>query len=148
LVYIPPKNLNVDADTLNKMLVVNDTESNNPNLKNQYGSTMHKIEELMRVFSGINDSNAPIGNPTLYDFYNSNTNLSSTQIESLKSTKITPYVRAGGSLTSGTASSFVNESHLTFKKTDLSKQQQKAFDNGNYGTAYGLQQTDEANSRA
>ena len=53
MVYIPPQGLNLNQDELNQILVVNN--------KNIY--------ELMRVFSGINDPNHPINNPTLFDFW-------------------------------------------------------------------------------
>jgi hypothetical protein len=135
MVYIPPKDLHLNYETLNKILVVKNSNINN----------------LMRIFTGINDPSHKIDNPTLYDFYNENSNLSLEQQELLKKTSIKPYVRAGGALTSGTAYSFVNESNFSqFKNDDthLSKEQRAAFDNGSYGINYGIQQTDEANSRA
>jgi hypothetical protein len=74
----------------------------------------------------------------------------------LKDTSIIPYVRAGGSLTSGTAASFVNGTHLNVGTPEqpinpydlLSTAQKSAFDSGEYGVSFGIQQTDEANSRA
>jgi hypothetical protein len=132
MVYIPPKGLNVNYDDLNKILVVNNGD----------------VNEFMRVFTGINDPSHKIDKPTLYDFYNQSVGLSESQQQLLKNTSVKPYVRAGGSLTSGTASSFVSGGNFDFKESDLSKDQQAAFDNGNYGTDYGIQQTDEANSRA
>jgi hypothetical protein len=100
----------------------------------------------MRIFTGIKDEH--VNNPTLFDFYNPGFSLSEQQKQLLKNTSIKPYVRAGGSLTSGTASSFVGNTNLGFNESELTKEQQNAFDVGNYGTDYGLQQTDEANSRA
>jgi ABC-type phosphate transport system substrate-binding protein len=136
MIYIPPKGINLSFEELNKLLVVNN--------KNDNGN----IYELMRVFSGINDQKHKIDNPTLFDFYNTNIFLDDSRQQLLKTTSIKPYVRAGGSLTSGTASSFFSNTNLGFDRSKLTSEQQKAFDVGNYGTAYDLEQTDEANSRA
>jgi hypothetical protein len=151
MVFIPPKELNVNQDVLNKMLVVNDTT-------NTTAVDSSNIYELMRVFSGINDPNHPVNNPTLYDFYNSDISLNSSQQELLKNTPVVPYVRAGGSLTSGTAASFYNNTNFeNFNSSLLSKDQQNALVDGSYGHRGGGQpqydydgftETDEANSRA
>jgi hypothetical protein len=67
----------------------------------------------------------------------------------LKDTSIIPYVRAGGSLTSGTAASFINGTHFDDDPyQSLNDNQKSAFDSGQYGVSFGIQQTDEANSRA
>ncbi|MDR0674918.1 MAG: substrate-binding domain-containing protein [Mycoplasmataceae bacterium] len=130
MVYIPPKELNLNPDELNNILVVN-----NSNVCN-----------LMRIFSGINSN---VTDATLGNFYNDQADLTPSQQQLLMNTSIIPYVRAGGSLTSGTASSFVGGTHLNFnEKNDLTVAQQNAFDSGYYGTKFGLVQTDEANSRA
>jgi hypothetical protein len=137
MIYIPPKGLNLSFDQLNKLLVLNNDN----------------IQPFMRVFTGIKDQAFPVLEQftKLGGYLNGDMvdQLTTGQIDSLNNTSIIPYVRAGGSLTSGTASSFVGGSHLNFsEKTDLSSAQQSAFDSGNYGTDYGIQQTDEANSRA
>jgi ABC-type phosphate transport system substrate-binding protein len=101
----------------------------------------------MKIFTGISDQQTD--NLTLYDFVNSTQSLSVEQTNILQNTPITPYVRAGGSLTSGTAASFVNSSNLNFnEKNDLTHDEQAAFDSGVYGRKHNLVETDEANSRA
>jgi hypothetical protein len=134
MVYIPPEGLGINYDgeiNLNNLLVVNE----------------NNIINFMKIFTGISDPTT--NNLSLYDFVNKSLTLSSNQITLLKDTPITPYVRAGGSLTSGTAASFVNCSDLGFdKKVDLNSEEQAAFDSGVYGRQHNLVETDEANSRA
>jgi hypothetical protein len=65
----------------------------------------------------------------------------------LEQCSIKPYVRSGGALTSGTASSFYSETHLDLPDL-LSSEQKNALLYGKYGTDRHVYDTDEANSRA
>lgn len=133
LVYIPPKSIPkevIDLDNQNPLLHVS------PGL----------IDKLYQAFSGYHGSSYYLGNdyPKLSDFI-------STGYDNYKSSldiKITPYVRTGGSLTSGTASSFYDYSRFSSAHNLLDEKTKRAFEVGDYGSSWTIVQTDEANSRA
>ncbi|GHU47872.1 hypothetical protein FACS1894218_3270 [Bacilli bacterium] len=130
MVYIPPKNLGISGDELNQILTVNDDN----------------IADFMRIFTGFDDRID--AGATQLGYYCSD-GIDPIIKDKLNAINIIPYVRAGGSLTSGTASSFVGNTNLRFyPKSELTVRQQSAFNSGSYGTSFGIQQTDEANSRA
>jgi hypothetical protein len=130
MVYIPPKDLGLSSDDLNNLLVVNNDN----------------IQDFMRIFTGIDDG---ITKPVRLGSFAINQS-PSIILTKLNNTPLIPYVRAGGSLTSGTASSFVNGTNLSNFQNEagLNEPQKNAFASGQYGTSFGIQQTDEANSRA
>jgi hypothetical protein len=100
------------------------------------------INDLFRIFSGFNTGIQHGG--TLGEFCNPT---SIDQKPKLEQCSIKPYVRSGGALTSGTASSFYSETHL-HSSYELSSEQQNALLYGEYGTDRQVYDTDEANSRA
>lgn len=134
IVFIPPKGLSENAiNNINKILYIGE----------------NNITNLYRAFSGFN-SGLGINTPNLGLFLNNEVDspLTSNDQNILNNTTLIPYVRAGGSLTSGTAASFYDGSHFPNAHIGLTEQQQKAFSNGNYGNNFLVDDTDEANSRA
>lgn len=137
LLFIPPQGLSEKGlSLLNSSLSINQDNMIN----------------LYRVFSGFKDGITDSSFFNLGGFLNSNNQLSQQDKNLYQATKIVPYVRAGGNLTSGTASSFYAGSH--FKKNNqpitnqLTADQQQAFTHGVYGKDIKVEDTDEANSRA
>ena len=134
VVYIPPSGISNDAKSkLNQTLDLN----------------VNNITNLYRVFSGYSDGlPQQTKKPTFGLFLNDEVNLSASDKEKFQQQKITPYARSGGSLTSGTASSFYESSHLENATEGLTDRQKNAFKYGTYGSDWKLYDTDEANSRA
>ncbi len=137
LLFIPPLGLSQDGiNKLNSSLSVN----------------QQTMINLYRVFSGYKDGLTNNSFLNLGGFISSSSTLSISDQELYQNTKIIPYARSGGNLTSGTASSFYAGSH--FKNNDqpiinqLTPRQQKAFTHGVYGDEISVKDTDEANSRA
>ena len=132
VVYIPPRGISNNAKSkLNSILTLN--ESN--------------ITNLYRTFSGYKDGLVGQDKPTYGLFLNSSV-LSESDKTLFEKQVITPYARSGGSLTSGTAAAFYENSHFTTAHEGLTTQQQEAFTVGNYGKDWKIYDTDEANSRA
>lgn len=141
MLYNPPKNFKFNENVkLNNLLSLNDTN----------------IYNFFRIFSGIDTnitwpSDTDIAKNSMYHFVNPTIKslLDQQQINLLKKTTIRPFVRTGGSLTSGTASSFYNCPLLSvYDPKGLTQQQINAFSTGDYGLSFNIQQTMEANSRA
>ncbi|WEK82832.1 MAG: substrate-binding domain-containing protein [Mycoplasma sp.] len=137
LLFIPPQGLSQDGlNKLNSSLSVN----------------QQTMINLYRVFSGYKDGLTNNSFLNLGGFISSSSTLSISDQKLYQNTKIIPYARSGGNLTSGTASSFYAGSH--FKNNDqpiinqLTPRQQKAFTHGVYGDEISVKDTDEANSRA
>jgi hypothetical protein len=92
----------------------------------------------------------------MYHFVNPSITIDQHDQYLLKNTLITPFVRGGGSQVSGTADSFIKDTHIHGfipfddgdKKSKLSLDQQIAFKTGKYGTSFGLSETGEPNSMA
>ena len=118
VVYIPPSGISNDAKSkLNQTLDLN----------------VNNITNLYRVFSGYSDGlPQQTKKPTFGLFLNDEVNLSASDKEKFQQQKITPYARSGGSLTSGTASSFYESSHLENATEGLTERQQNAFKYGTY----------------
>lgn len=137
LVYIPPK----DSAITDEMLFPTEND------KSMLSVSSDTIEKLYQAFSGFSDGQYLNSFPSLGDF--ASNYVDSSIVSELKKTKMIPYVRTGGSLTSGTAASFYEYSrYKNFDSSNLSDRTQKAFEVGNYGSNWKLVQTDEANSRA
>lgn len=137
LVYIPPKNSSITDDMLF-------SPDNNSSMLSVSPDT---IKKLYQAFSGFSDDDYQNSYPTLGDFASSYIDPSIKT--ALSNTRMIPYVRTGGSLTSGTAASFYEYSRFqSFDSKTLSDRTQNAFKVGNYGSNWKLVQTDEANSRA
>lgn len=135
ILYVPPKGLSSNALTqLNSLFDINN----------------ENIDLLYSVFSGFYNSNVNLISQPKLGLFKSNAfnNLSKNDQELITNTNLIPYVRAGGSITSGTAASFYDGSHFLNAKEKLTDMQKKAFENGNYGNDFKLIDTDEANSRA
>jgi hypothetical protein len=85
-------------------------------------------------------------------FTNAKANLPEKVKTAFANQTITPYVRTGGALVSGTADSFYRETHLfnvnSPEENQLTQRQKNAFIQGNYGHELNVITTDEANSRA
>jgi hypothetical protein len=98
----------------------------------------------MRIFSGYKDGLSSNVKGTLGDF--ASNAVANTK---LGRTKIVPYVRAGGALTSGTAASFYQDTGFDLELSPgLSDRQKNALESGTYGNDFDIHDTDEANSRA
>ena len=130
IVYIPPKGISNDIN-LNKVLTLNEND----------------ITNLYRTFSGFKDG-LPTEKPLLSLFLNPECEISENDRFKFEHQEVIPYVRSGGSLTSGTAASFFEGSHFKNYSEGLTEAQKTAFVNGNYGKDFRLYDTDEANSRA
>ncbi|MDE6477190.1 MAG: hypothetical protein K2L48_03290 [Mycoplasmoidaceae bacterium] len=103
------------------------------NNKSMLSVSENTIEKLYQAFSGFADDSYVNSYPTLGDF--ASEYIDSSIISILKNTKMIPYVRTGGSLTSGTAASFYEYSrYKNFDSKKLSNRTQKAFEVGNYGS--------------
>ena len=132
IVYIPPKGLSSSTKKqINKLLTLNE----------------RNIANLYRTFSGYK-AGLEMERPKLGLFLNNDIEIDSADKEKLNNQSVIPYVRSGGSLTSGTAASFFEGSHYDNAHTDLTDEQKSAFTNGNYGNDWRVYDTDEANSRA
>jgi hypothetical protein len=105
--------------------------------------------DLLRIFSGFKQTNddSAVPSGTLAEFINSSFK-NNPQYDLLANQKITPYVRTGGALTSGTAASFYTGTRYEGLIENLTAQQLSAFATGQYGNDYDVKETDEANSRA
>ena len=103
--------------------------------------------QLYRLFSGYSDN---LGDKyrNLGGFLSNNSGLNQNDINLLNNQPISPFVRSGGSTTSGTAASFFAGSHFTIDSNELTDRQKKAFKTGDYGSDTKVYDTDEANSRA
>lgn len=129
IVWIPPKGLKLSSSQLDSMLNVNEDN----------------INDLFRIFSGFNNGIQGSGN--LDEFCNP---VFADWEPKLERCSIKPYVRAGGALTSGTASSFYSATNLfnEFNPLLLNPDQINALLYGRYGNDHKVYDTDEANSRA
>lgn len=129
VLYIPPHNLtSYKTEYLNSILNLNE----------------QNITNLYRIFSGFDDG---VLNRTMSSFSDDN-NIKAEDKTLFAQTNILPYVRSGGSMTSGTAASFYKSSHFDDCHVGLTPDQDNAFETGNYGKDIKLIDTDEANSRA
>ena len=131
VVYIPPKGISADAKA--KLNTILDMNSEN-------------IGNLYRTFSGFKDEQLT-SKPTMGLFLN-DTSLSPTDKQLFENQQIVPFARSGGYVTSGTTSSFYNDSHFDFDQNTLTEKQRNAFKFGNYGNDWRVYDTDEANTRA
>lgn len=130
IVYIPPKGLSsYEFNTLNSYL----------NL------TQDNISKLYGTFSGFLGGELT-QKPNLGLF--TSDKLSASDQELFNKTNIIPYSRSGGSLTSGTAASFVEGNHFDPSAIKLTNDQITSFSSGKYGNDFKIIDTDEANSRA
>ena len=132
VVYIPPQGISADAKSkLNTILDMNSTT----------------IGNLYRTFSGFKDGLGQ-DKPTMGLFLKSGVITDPTDLGLFQNQEVIPFARSGGYITSGTTSSFYNDSHFDFDTTTLSDRQQSAFKFGNYGDDWRVYDTDEANTRA
>ncbi len=125
LIYVPPKSID-ESINLDTILDINE----------------NNIAKLYQAFSGISEGDYANAKPKLSDF------IADQSLKDKFDVNITPYVRTGGSMTSGTADAFYTDSRLNFDDSQLSDETKKAFEEGSYGNGWKIYQTDEANSRA
>ncbi len=125
LIYVPPKLIDKSID-LNTILDIN----------------QGNITRLYQAFSGISKGDYANAKPKLSDF------ISNQSLKDKFNVNIIPYVRTGGSMTSGTADAFYTDSRINFDSSQLSNDTKKALEEGSYGNGWKIYQTDEANSRA
>ncbi|MDE7434050.1 MAG: hypothetical protein K2M43_02950 [Mycoplasmoidaceae bacterium] len=96
------------------------------------------ISKLYQAFSGFADGDDYSSTyPKLSDFINTQDKeyeYVKKYQDILSNTKLIPYVRTGGSLTSGTAASFYDYSRFTDAHKDLDPRTENAFAVGNYGS--------------
>lgn len=112
------------------------------------------IQYIYQLFSGWKESGQNQSLDNMTNFISPSMNLTSQQRDFLSKYTFKPFVRTGGSLTSGTAYSFISESRLVSdlnedgSPTFLTPRQWKSFEFGTYGTSFSLQETGESNTRA